>query len=164
MRMDPDEMLEAGAGKDIKQMLSEEATLIVFPRHEFFGDRLHVRGNLYPDWQARAWRLNRGIIVGGKRHEGINFMRHGLSEQTSDPEIRVMRVTNPHIFHYGWSSRHAIWDNMVKYQSHAQIEAGGPPEVNFPPDQPIADHPTVRFFGRQPLDPELCGIHAPWDV
>jgi hypothetical protein len=163
MRVDPDEMLMPGSADEIKRLLTEEAALLCFPRHEFFGDREHVRADIYPDYQARAWRLNRGIVVGGQRHEGINFMQHGLAEHTDDPANKVLRLKDIHIFHYGWASKTGIWENMVKYQSHEQVMAGGPPEVNFPPDTPLVEFPTMPFFDDQPIDPKVCGLFAPFD-
>lgn len=165
MRMDPDECLMPEAGYRIKPILENEAALLVFPRHEFWGDRYHVRGDIWPDDQARAWRLRRGITVIGKKHEGILFSAHGLSEDTTDPNCRVLRIRDPylHLFHYGWSSKTAIYNAMVKYQSQAQVAMGQSPEVNFPPDQPLAHHPTVPFTTPQPLDPDSVGAFAPYD-
>lgn len=162
MRVDPDECLMPGSAAEIKRLLTDEAALLCFPRHEFFGDREHVRADLYPDHQARAWHLRRGIVVGGERHEGVNFFQHGLSESATDPAYRVLRVRQPHIFHYGWASKTGIWDNQVKYQSHAQVEAGGPPEVNFPSDTQLVEFPTIPFFDDQPIDPKVCGMTAPY--
>src|SRR5258706_7723815 len=51
MRMDPDECLMPDAADEICRLLTEEAELLVFPRHEFFGDREHVRAAIYPDYQ-----------------------------------------------------------------------------------------------------------------
>jgi hypothetical protein len=162
-RIDPDECLMPWAGSEIRLLLHRDATLLCFPRREFFGDRKHVRQDLGLDWQARAWRLRRGIVVGGKRHEGVNFAQHGLSEYTPDPNCRVLRTTSPFIYHYGWASPRSIWDNMVKYQSHAQIDAGGPPEVAFPPGTELVTFPTIEFTESQPLDPQTIGIYAPYE-
>src|SRR5260221_439527 len=161
MRMDPDECLMLDAADEICRLLTEEAALLVFPRHEFFGDREHVRADIYPDYQARAWLLNRGIVVGGQRHEGINFMQHGLSEHTDDPASRVLRLKDTHIYHYGWASKTGRWDNQVKYQSHAQVAAGGPPEGNFSPGTPLVEFQTIPFFDGQPPSPQVRGLTAP---
>lgn len=165
MRMDPDECLMPDAGWRIRKMLEAEASLLVFPRHEFWGDRYHVRGNVWPDDQARAWRLNRGIVVQGKKHEGVLFSAHGLAEDTTDPNCRVLRIRDPHlhIWHYCWSSKTAILNAMRKYQSQAQVAMGQSPEVNFAPDQPLAFHPTIPFTTPQPLDPDTVGPYAPFD-
>lgn len=165
MRMDPDECLMPDAGWHIRKLLEEQAALLVFPRHEFWGDRYHVRANLWPDDQARAWHLKRGIIVQGKKHEGIGFMEHGLSEHTTDPNCRVLRIRDPHLhlYHYGWSSKTAILNAMTKYQRQAQVAMGQSPEVNFPPDQPLASHPTLPFTEPQPIDPAICGAYAPYE-
>lgn len=167
-RIDPDEMLERSAGNQIRHLLDKEAALLVLPRYEFYGDRLHYRKDIYPDWQARAFRLDKGIVVGGKRHEGINFVQHRLSENPdTPPDRRVIRTgTNGfepiHIYHYGWSSPRAIRDSQIKYQSHAQVLAGGPPEVAPTYDPQPPDWPTVEFEGPQPLDPLEVGIYAPY--
>lgn len=165
MRIDPDECLHPYAGTAIKLLLQRDATLLCFPRHEFFGDRKHVREDIYPDYQTRAWRLNRGIIVQGQRHEGVNLAQHGLSEHTAVPDIRVLRVADPYlrIFHYGWVGKQGIWRNMEKYQRHAQVSAGGPEHVAFPPDTQLVSFPTVEFTEPQPINPDECGIHAPFE-
>lgn len=163
MRMDPDECLMPDAGHEIKRLLTEEATLLVFPRYEFFGSRRTYRADMFPDHQARAWRLRRGITVQGARHEGIDFTFHRLYEGMPDPDYRVLRVKEPVIFHYGWCSPQAIWRNQVKYQMHAQIEAGGPSHVAFPPGTPLVNFPTVPFEGAQPIDPGVCGEFAPFE-
>lgn len=164
MRLDPDECLMPEAGYRIKPILESEAALLVFPRHEFWGDRYHVR-QIWPDDQARCWKLRRGIVVQGKKHEGILFGAHGLSEDSTDPHCRVLRIRDPylHIFHYGWGSKTAIWNAMTKYQRQAQVAMGQSPEVNFAPDQPIARHPTVPFTTPQPLDPDEVGAYAPFN-
>lgn len=161
-RLDSDECLMPFAGTEIKLLLQTKATLIVFPRYEFFGSRITYRADLYPDAQARCWLLNRGITVRGRRHEGVDLTANGLSEHTEDPAYRVLRVSNPHIFHYGWSSPTAIWRNQVKYQRHEQVSAGGPEHVALPADTPLVSWPTVPFDGVQPLDPNEVGIYAPF--
>lgn len=165
MRMDPDECLMPYAATLIKFHLQREASLLCFPRHEFFGDRAHVRPDLYPDHQARAWRLHRGIRVQGKRHEGIDFAAHGLSEHSTDPEMHVLRLTDPylHIFHYGWIGKQGIRRNQVKYQRHAQVEAGGPEHVALSEDTPPVSFPTLPFDGPQPIDLKYVHLTAPYE-
>ena len=162
LRLDPDEAIFRSDVEVIRKKLTYEATLLVFARHEFYGSRRQVRPDTYPDYQARAWRLGRGIRLGGAKHEGINFTEHELYEATDDPNKRVLRLTNPAIYHYGWSSPQAIWNAMTKYQSQAQLAAGQGPEVNFPPEQPLAEHMTVPFSEEQPLDPGKVGEYAPF--
>ena len=163
-RVDGDECLFPTAANLMCQKLENEATLLVLPRHEFAHDRLHVRGDIYPDGQARCWRLRCGIVVQGFRHEGVSFGRHNLSEHTLDPDYRVLRPTEPdiHLFHYSWIGDAGIMRNMRKYQSHAQVTAGGPPEVNFPPDIHPVKFDVVPFMGEQPLSPDVCGPFAPF--
>lgn len=162
LRLDPDEAIFAADVARIRDMLTNDASLLVLARHEFCGDRKHVRGDLWPDYQARAFALHRGIRLSGKKHEGIDFAAHGLLEHTADSHIRVLRVVEPAIFHYGWSSPQAIWNNQVKYQKLAQIDAGGPPEVAFPSDWPLTHFDTVEFTGEQPISPDVCGLYAPF--
>jgi hypothetical protein len=162
MRLDPDEALMPDAGHEVKRLLENEAALLCFPRYEFFGDRLRVRTDLFPDYQARAWALGRGITVQGKRHEGVDLTTNGLSEHSVDPNRRVLRVESPVIYHYGWLGREGIWRNQVKYQRHAQVSAGGPEHVAFPPDTPLVRFPTVPFTENQPVDPYEVGAIAPW--
>lgn len=163
-RLDSDECLTKYAGTEIKLLLQTQAALLCLPRHEFFGSRLNIRPDLYPDDQARCWWLQRGIVVQGKRHEGVWFGQHGLDEHSTDPKTRVLRVRSPslHIFHYSWISETGIWRNQVKYQRHEQVSAGGPEHVALPADTPLVSWPTVPFDGVQPLDPNEVGIYAPF--
>lgn len=162
-RLDPDECLMPGAAGEIRGLLMSRATLLVLPRYEFFRDRRHFRVDLYPDAQARAWRLRRGILVQGRRHEGIDFTAHGLYEGHPDPDRRVLRASSPHLYHYGYASRHGIWNNMIKYTNHARIEAGLPPVDDIPADTPLLDFPTIEFCDAQPLDPAVVGATAPFE-
>lgn len=165
VRMDADELIWSDAGYHFRQKLTEEATLLLLPRHEFFGDRYHVRGDLWPDHQARAWRLNRGIEVRGAKHEGIDFAAHGLAEDAADPDCKVLRLWDEKssLYHYGWSSKTAILAAMTKYQRQAQVALGQSPEVAFPPDQPMASAPTIPYYRPQPLSPDEVGAYAPFD-
>lgn len=162
MRVDPDECLMPDAGHEIKRLLEEEASLVCFARYNFFNDRRHLWAGTFPDWQVRAWRLRRGIIVQGDKHEGVNFAQHDLHEDTLDPEHRYQHVTTPAIFHYGWGSHGGIYYQQTKYQSQAQVAAGGPPQVAWPADFQIIQYPTEPFDGPQPIDPDQCGLYAPY--
>lgn len=162
MRLDPDECIFSWAGTEIKLMLQRDATLICFARYNFFNDRKHLWAGTFPDWQVRAWRLRRGIIVQGDKHEGVNFAQHDLHEDTLDPEHRYQHVTTPAIFHYGWGSHGGIYYQQTKYQSQAQVAAGGPPQVAWPADFQIIQYPTEPFDGPQPIDPDECGLYAPY--
>lgn len=167
-RIDPDEMLMPDAGNQLRYLLEYEASLLVLPRYEFFGDRLHYRKDIYPDWQARAFRLNKGIIIQGKKHEGINFMQHGLSEDPSaPPERRVIRTGTQgfdpiHIYHYGHASPEGIRATMIKYWRYGYDDAGmiAPDQV---PDDPLMQRDTWDFEGEQPLNPAEIGIYAPYE-
>lgn len=161
MRLDPDECLQADAGHIINGLLENEASLLVFPRYEFYGDRCHYRADLFPDHQARAWRLRRGIVVGGRRHEGIDFAAHGLSEHVIDPDRRVMRVSAPQIFHYGYASVTGIRRAMERYQNHARHDGGLEP-IPLDPNVSTMQRDTVPFEWHQPLDPQIIGATAPW--
>lgn len=162
MRVDPDECLMPFAGTEIKLMLQRDATLLCFPRRNFMYDRKHVWDGTYPDWQIRAWRLRRGIIVQGDKHEGVNFGQHDLRLGDPDPEHCYLRVAEPHIYHYGWGSKTGIAYQEMKYQSQAQVAAGGPPEVAWPADRQETVFAVKSYIGTQPQDPDVVGLFAPY--
>lgn len=162
-RIDGDECLFPWAGTQIKLMLQRDASLLCFARYNFFNDRRHLWAGHHPDWQPRAWRLNRGIIVQGDKHEGVNFEQHDLHLDTLDPSRRYQHVTDPAIYHYGWASKGGIYYQQTKYQSQAQVAAGGPPEVAWPADFQLVQFPTEEFTGKQPLNPDSVGLYAPYE-
>lgn len=161
-RIDPDECLFPWAGTQIKLMLQRDASLLCFARYNFFGDRRHLWSGKYPDFQPRAWRLNRGITVQGDKHEWVDFAKHDLHQDTFVPERRYQFVTDPAIYHYGWASKGGIYYQQTKYQSQAQVAAGGPPEVAWPADFQLVQFPTEEFTGEQPLNPDVVGDFAPY--
>lgn len=164
MRLDPDECIFSEAPDTIRYDLENKATLLCFSRYEFFADRNHYREELFPDWQARAWRLNRGIKVEGKRHEGINFFDAGLREgEGINPNERVMRVNAPQIFHYGYVGKQKLRENQLKYLNYSRVDHGMEPLLTLPPGTPeINNVKTAHFPWDQPISTKICGIYAPW--
>lgn len=162
-RIDPDECLFPWTGTEIKLFLQRDATLLCLPRYNFFNDRKHLWEGHYPDHQMRAWRLHRGIVVSGAKHEGVNVAAHELNADATDPDHRAVWLSNPHIYHYGWASKGGIYYQQTKYQSQAQVAAGGPPQVAWPADFQIVQYPTVPFDGAQPQNPDMVGLYAPYE-
>src|SRR5579859_4743418 len=155
MRLDPYECIFPESPDTVRYDLEHKATLLCFPRYEFFYDRKQYREDLFPDWQARAWRLNRGIKVEGKRHEGVNFFDSGLREgEDVLADERVMRVNAPQLFHYGYVGKSKIRHNQLKYLNAARIDKGQKPLFTLPVGTPeVSGVKTVEFPWMQPLDP-----------
>lgn len=162
-RIDPDECLMADAGCQIKEYLDGKATLLCLSRREFVLDRCHIRTDNWPDYQARAWLLNRGIVVSGQHHEGVNYLAHGLSPDIQNQERHVVYTGDPCIYHYGNIGRQHVLERDLHYVNVAREQAGHPPLTERPADRPFPVWPAVEeYAGVQPIDPQEVGIYAPF--
>lgn len=164
MRLDPDECVFSEAPDTVRYDLEHRATLLCFSRYEFYGDRFHYRDDVYPDWQARAWRLNRGIKVEGKRHEGVDFWACGLREgEDVHPNERVMRINSPQLFHFGYIGKSKLRHNQLRYLNYSRIDKGQKPLATLPVGTPeVSGVKVSEFPWVQPLDPAIVGPCAPF--
>lgn len=160
LRLDPDELVFPEHIAGIKKLL-EQYKLVCLSRYDFWSDRMHYTPALYPDFQARAFRLNEGIRLRGKIHEGVNWSERGWVEG-----IDVLKDTKYPIYHYGNILPHRK-ERKLHYINQYQLTHGQEPvkmnDVDFTKVQD-AHRDVVPFVGRQPLDPELIGYTAPFSA
>ena len=156
VRIDPDELIWPEIVPSLKEKFKLGAKLVHLPRYNFFPDRKHHRFNIYPDPQSRAVRLGCGLKLFGKRHETVD----GSQLQTGTENI-ISTDWQDHIFHYSWVGDR-ILKQQLRYYNDARIDGGLEPVSELPPDSKFPDWPVVPFEGRQPLDPDVIGINAPW--
>lgn len=164
VRLDPDEAIFPRDVDAIRTLL-ETYTILCFARYNFWGDRLHYTPGIYPDWQARAWRLNQGIRLGGQHHEGIGWLQYGLYEgdPVADEPRPVLRVPSINIYHYGNVGRARILERDLHYVNVAREEAGHPPLTELPEGRAFPTRHSIPFHGPQPVDPAVVGAFAPWE-
>lgn len=158
LRLDPDELMFPDHIQRVRELLEDKVSAIgCVPRYNFWLDRLHYveQAPFYPDWQRRAFCLNRGVKYSGQRHEGLTW--------PSDTMKRYMplAIVAP-IFHYGDIYLPNILARDLKYLNMAHRDAGAPELAERPADRAIPHRDTVLFEGQQPINPNVCGIYAPF--
>jgi hypothetical protein len=163
LRLDPDEVMFARDIEAIRDLL-KEYTLLCLSRYTFWLDRLHYTPGSFPDWQARVWLLNKGVRLGGQHHETINWAQFGLHEGDpfADTPRQVLRVPTLAIYHYGGIGRERILERDFHYLNVAREQEGLPPLAERPADRPFPTRHRIVFHGPQPIDPDVCGLYAPY--
>lgn len=130
-----------------KYMETEES--LIFPRYEFVDDFHHFCPAFYPDYQARAFKLNMGYHYTGTLHEELKNGQGQPARQTDCSTVLPMI----HIWHYGKSKpTEEVW---VKYDTYEQIAAGKQPRSR-PESVPLPnswsmENKKVKFLGNKPL-------------
>jgi hypothetical protein len=163
VRLDPDEAI-FGYDVEVIRELLETVSVLCFARYNFWGDRLHYTPGIYPDWQCRAWRLHKGIRLGGQHHEGVGWTEYGLFEgdPIADTPRQVLRVPSINIYHYGNVGKERMLERDLHYLQVAHEQAGLPIPRERPADRPFPTRHSILFHGLQPLDPYEVGIFAPF--
>jgi hypothetical protein len=153
LRLDPDECM---FGSDIAGLRSllDEATLVRFPRYNFWGDRLHYVPVWWPDFQTRAFPLHQDIYYEGQHHEALRTEQPRQSIEADTP-----------IFHYGWVGKRRILERDLHYLNVEREKEGLAPLGEFPYAREFPSPPAVPvlFDGAQPLSPALVGMYAPFE-
>lgn len=163
VRLDPDEAIFARDVILIRELL-EEYVILCFARYNFWQDRLHYTPGIYPDWQCRAWQLNRGIRLGGQHHEGVGWTQYGMFEgdPVADTPRQVLRVPSINIYHYGNVGKERILERDLHYLNVDRERAGHPPLAELPEGREFPTRHSIPFHGTQPILPESFGIYAPF--
>lgn len=117
-------------------------------RIDFVGNKGHYRADVYPDWQGRLFKLNKGYYYAPKIHAQLH----------KDNEI-VQGQYLPHItiYHYGWTRD----ENKKKlhYLNAERVKQGLPILATLPngaslssaTGQPPKDEWKIyNFYGKQP--------------
>lgn len=123
---------------------------LIFPRYEFVDDFNHFCPSFYPDYQARAFKLNMGYNYTGKLHEDLH--------RNQDPPARSMSYATllpmVHIFHYGKSK--PTQETWLKYNTYERVAAGQAPLGSVPegakiPSSWACGNKKIQFLGNKPL-------------
>jgi len=122
---------------------------IAMSRYEFGPDVEHYNPKLYPDFQGRAFVLNKGYHYEGDLHETL--FRKGSNVSVFDEGKFYLSKDTP-IFHYGrCKSKEEIW---LRYHNYNLIKEGKPTIDKIPEGVKIdlsdVFKDVVKFDGRQP--------------
>lgn len=168
IRTDPDEVMFPDAVRAARDALLTEFKCLRFPRYTFEGDRCHILPFMYPDYQTRAFHLNRGVQYSGKVHEtveasmgAIGWVERGDNDLTGQRDI--MRMPHLHLYHY--EGLRTGRTRALKHVNYEKLAHGQPAIEQLPPGYTTngALRFRVPFVGPQPLDPAVVGMHAPYE-
>lgn len=146
IRLDPDELMFPAEIDALRRRIEASPVSLWFHRYNFFFDRLHYNTGAFPDFQGRAFMLNRGVRYVGRVHEQI----------PGDGSLDAATI-----YHYG-----DIGPNVKRRQLHyINIERrnqGLLPFATLPHDTPPPSVAVAEFTAEQPLDPFVIGTIAPF--
>lgn len=155
--MDCDELMMPSQLHLVREAL-ESYKALYFPRYNFIGDRLHYAKQWYPDPQLRAWRLSEGLRYNMVVHEVPDYQalgwRHG-------EEIATLNDVN--IFHYSWLRDTNEQDYKTALYDALAHDKPLPRREDYVGRAPL-NIPRVAFTSVQPLDPQVIGARAPFEV
>jgi len=134
LSLDADETMFPEEIENAKGFMDSHNQMLVFPRIEFFGDIHHYKHSLYPDYQGRAFPLNRGFYWGKPIH---SVLYKGKDELSCWETKKFIIVPNAQIYHYGWAL--ALEHRMKRYYPEQAL-----------PDY-LHDGAVKEFKGRQPI-------------
>ncbi len=153
LRIDPDETMFPQDMRRVREALQQHpGTLIGLQRRHFVGDRRHVHRDWQHDPQWRAWNLSdrRRYPEGQRVHE---VPSHGVTDR--------LLLDDVYLFHYGYLKSAA----EVNYRTavYEALKQGVPLPKREDYADSTMDIPCVPYDGAQPLDPQVIGIHAPFE-
>lgn len=150
IRCDPDELMHPHDLRTARDLLAEGThDMLAFPRYNFIGDRLHHREDWLPDYQQRAWALNRGIHYSG---EAVH--------ETPVNAMYTLYCTDIPIYHYAWIAPAPERAYRTALYQAAQNGTALPNRGDYAGY--TLTIPRVPFTEAQPLDPQQIGVRAPY--
>lgn len=136
--LDADEAMSK-EGIELCKKMAEKHDVLTLPRFEFVQDFQHYDSALYPDWQCRFFKLNKGYHFKNKVHE----MLHNKS---GDPLIHsrmAHKVLKAPIYHYGRCKPREVL--ALKYINYDRVQRGLEPLTELPHD---VDPSTFKLWER----------------
>jgi hypothetical protein len=165
VKIDPDELFFAEHLEQIPELL-EDFKVLRMPTINFVNDRLHYAPiGWYPDWHARAWRLNIGIRYLHDFHSVPNWRELGMrlrEDNVDDGEREVVNCGHIHLFHYGEVKD--IKARGLRKLNLTRFQEGQPLLEELPEDEHPRRPFSIRFIGAQPLDQMVVGIRTPVQI
>lgn len=147
--LDADECMFPDDIRKVKKLL-EKHEAIKLPRYEFGPNSEYYNPKLYPDYQGRAFQLNKGYHYRNPLHE---ILYQGEDRIAVSQKDGFFASTETHIYHYGrCKSPKEIW---LKYHNYNLILKGETPittipsNINFNVEENFTD--VIKFTGEQPI-------------
>jgi glycosyltransferase involved in cell wall biosynthesis len=147
LMLDADEVMFPEDIDKIKELLESHQALKL-PRYEFGPTKEFYNPTLYPDYQGRAFQLNKGYHYRNKVHE---LLYQGEEEKCVFEKDGFYASSKTHIYHYGRCK--ALTDVWLKYHNDGLIMDGKEPLTEIPAGAIIEDLKDVVNWdnGQQPL-------------
>lgn len=139
MMLDADETIYPHTIKLLQHYL-DECDIIRFPRINFINDDQHFCPDVFPDYQDRAFNLDKDIRYGNKVHE--NIINHD--------DYRTVIAPSVNIYHYGWCK--PLADVALKNINYERVKKGQE-KLEKLPDGFIVEplkHRSMIYLGDQP--------------
>lgn len=139
MQLDADEMIYPSDVKILQHYL-DECDIVRFPRINFINDDRHFCPDVFPDYQDRAFNLDKDIRYGNKVHE--NIINHDSYRLVITPSINI--------YHYGWCK--PIEEITLKNINYERIKNSQEKLKRLPEGfivQPL-HHRSMSYIGDQP--------------
>jgi len=149
LRLDPDELMFPGHINQVRSYL-KKFSVLRFPRINFEVDRCHWCKQLWPDYQARAFCLDKDIYYVNRVHELLS-----LPANTTVKDVKEWPI-----FHYEGIKPGP--ERQLKGINYWRLEHGLEPLKQLLPNTPpFEPRPHEPFLQPQPIHPLRCGAHAP---
>ena len=147
--LDADECMFPEHIENIREMLTK-FDVIALARFEFGPDREHYNEKLFPDFQGRAFKLNKGYEYRHKLHEILYIKDH---EKSVYEEKGFYFTLNNQIYHYGrCKPKEELW---LRYHNYNLIQEGKPTIDKIPEgvdiDMSEVFRDVIKFYGEQPV-------------
>jgi len=149
LMLDADECMFPDDIRKVKKLL-EEHEAIKLPRYEFGPNNEYYNPKIYPDYQGRAFQLNKEYHYRNPLHE---ILYKGEDIKAVSERDGFFASSETHIFHYGrCKSPKEIW---LKYHNYGLILRGEktitkiPPNINFDVAENFTD--VIKFPHKQPV-------------
>lgn len=140
--LDADEAMTPRAIEQTKLLL-ETHEAIAFPRIEFVEDYHHYDPTLMPDYQVRAFRLNRGYYFKGKIHEAL---------QGVEPVQSTILI-----HHYG--KLKSPQECALKYINYDRLSKGMEPLEQLPMGYDVSN---IKLWRKCELYPQPHPLEKTW--
>jgi len=134
LNLDADEIMFPEDIEELKRFMQGDNVFLMSPRIEFYGDTLHFKPQLYPDYQGRAIKLNQDFRWVKPIHS--YFQKIGEPKSAGEMGHATIVVSAP-IYHYGWAI--GLDQRLKRYYPDAEV-----PAINEIPDIKI-------YYGKQPV-------------
>lgn len=158
-KWDPDEVLYPyqlnHAAALLRDMRENGTVALMFPRINFEGSRYYYCHTLYPDWQVRLFRLDKGIRWHGRLHASTRV--HDTFSHTNnhlpDTIYEILQVPHIPIFHYEGLKSPQV--RRLKQINYWRVSHNLAPFEALPEGETVLAplRASIAYAGEHPLGP-----------